>query len=220
MRRIRAFCRRVSNGYSAYVERHGLGVIITACIAVIIATAIWTDSRMPDQPSPPALPTGEALSAAELLQQSLADAVKPTASPTEAPRAFVPPLERISVLTAFDATRLQQSRVTGVWRLHDAVDLAAEPGEQIRSMSGGVVLSTGKDTVMGAYVHIEHGDGISALYGGMEGLTGIRAGDPVSKGQVVGFAGNGMLDETDLPSHIHLRVTEDGKAIDPLTLLQ
>jgi len=220
MRRFRAFCKRISNSYTAYVERHGLGVIITACIAVIAATAIWTDRRMPDHPSPPALPTGEALSAAELLQQSLADAVKPTALPTEAPCTYDPPLERISVLTAFDAARLQQSKVTGVWRLHDAVDLAAEPGEQIRAMSNGVVLTTGKNTVMGAYVHIDHGDGISALYGGMEDLTGIRAGDPVSKGQVVGFAGNGMLDETDLPAHIHLRVTEDGKAIDPLTLFQ
>ena len=50
------------------------------------------------------------------------------------------------------------------------------------------------------------------------GVAGLAPGDPVALGQVIGFVGNGVMDEADLPSHLHLRVTRDGNAIDPSLL--
>ena len=124
------------------------------------------------------------------------------------------------MLSGFDATRLKRSAVTGLWRLHDAVDLQCEVGEQIRAMAGGEVVETGSKGLLGAYVTIDHGQGLCAQYAGMTLLAGLRAGDPVEAGQVLGFAGNGVVDETDLGVHLHLRVTREGQAIDPMSLLK
>ena len=160
----------------------------------------------------------QAQSAAHLQQQSLADAMTPTPSPTATPVIWRAPLEKITVLRGFNASRLQQSAVTGVWQLHDAVDLAADTGALVCAMGDGVVLACGEEGVKGAWVLIDHGSGVTAEYAGMSLLSALREGDPVQAGQTIGFAGNGVLDETDLAPHLHLRVTRDGQAVDPLLL--
>jgi len=73
---------------------------------------------------------------------------------------------------------------------------------------------------MGASVTIDHGQDISAQYAGMSLHAGLREGDPVQAGQIIGFGGNEVLDESDLEPHLHLRVTRNGSAIDPLSLLR
>ena len=140
-------------------------------------------------------------------------------TPTATPVIWRAPLEKVTALRSFDATRLQQSAVTGVWQLHDAVDLAADTGDLVAAMGDGVVLDCGEEGVRGAWAVIDHGHGVIAEYAGMSLLSALREGDPVQAGQTIGFAGSGMIDETDLPSHLHLRVTRDGQAIDPLLLL-
>ena len=87
-------------------------------------------------------------------------------------------------------------------------------------MADGVVLETDSRGLLGAYVTVDHGQGLCAQYAGMTLLAGLQSGDPVEAGQVLGFAGNGVVDETDLGVHLHLRVTKDGQAIDPMSLLK
>ncbi|MGN0747759.1 MAG: peptidoglycan DD-metalloendopeptidase family protein [Aristaeellaceae bacterium] len=209
--------QRFSQGYQRFVEKQGFPIIMTVCVAVIVFSAVWS-GRMETALPAPTPPVDQAQSAAQLQQQSLTDVTTPTPSPTPAPVIWRAPLDRISVLRSFDASRLQQSAVTGVWRLHDAVDLAAETGGLVYAMADGVVLACGEEGVQGAWVSLDHGGGVKATYAGMSLLAAIRAGDPVKAGQTIGFAGNGMVDETDLQPHLHLRVTRDGQAIDPLLL--
>ena len=210
--------RRFSQGYTQFIEKHGLGLVIAACVAVIAGTAIWTNDRLPSVPEPPVLPTGETISAAELMQQSLADVTDVPASPAPAADQFQLPLSKCQVMTPFDAARLQASGVSGIWRLHDATDLAADAGEIVSAMADGTVSAVGTDSVLGTYLIIDHGNDISATYAGLAGIAGLKEGDPVRKGQTIGFAGNSVLDETDLPPHLHLRVTRGGKAFDPVSL--
>lgn len=218
MKRLRAFWRRFSQGYVRFVERQGFAIILGVCVAVIAATAIWTRQERNQAQPAPTLPADGALSAAEMMQESLKDVATPTPGPTVSPQTYDPPLQQVSVLTDFDGARLAQSGVTGVWRLHDAVDLAAEAGAQVLAMSDGTVLDVHSRGVQGASVLIAHSPSITALYAGMTSVAGLAVGDPVAAGQVIGFAGNGMLDESDLPVHLHLRVTRDGVAIDPTLL--
>ncbi len=218
MNSIRRIMQNISRRYTHFIETKGLGIVVAACVAVIVGTAVWTHDQLPADPLPPAFPTEESLSAAELMQQSLASAVKETQQPSNMQQLFDPPLSTVCVITEFDATRLQPSGVSGVWRLHDAVDLAADVGEIVVAMADGYVLDTGKESVLGAYITIDHGSGIEAVYGGLAGLAGLHAGDPVRAGQTIGFAGNSVLDETDLPAHLHLRVTRDAQSIDPIML--
>ena len=214
---VRQRWKQFAQGYQRFVEKQGFPIIMTVCIAVIVFSAVWSGSMEVKVPSPTP-PVDQAQSAAQLQQQSLADAMTPTPPPTEKPVIWRAPLEKITVLRGFNASRLQQSAVTGVWQLHDAVDLAADTGALVCAMGDGVVLACGEEGVKGAWVKIDHGSGVTAEYAGMSLLSALREGDPVQAGQTIGFAGNGVLDETDLAPHLHLRVTRDGQAVDPLLL--
>ena len=162
MKRLRAFWRRFAQGYVHFVEHQGFMLIVGVCVAVIAATAIWTRQEQQQARPVPTLPSEGALSAAELLQESLRDVATPSPDPTQEPQPYAPPLATVSVLTPFDATRMAQSSVTGVWRLHDGVDLAADAGAQVLAMSDGVVLQVQEQGVKGACVVIAHSASIEA----------------------------------------------------------
>lgn len=216
---FKAFWKAFSARYVQFVERQGFLIILMACIGVIAGTAAWTNQTQ--QPAAvPTPPVGDAASVAQLQQQSLRDAATPTPAPTQAPQLWQAPLETISVLRSFDASRMVQSGVTGLWQLHDAVDLRCAAGDPIHAMADGTVTDISEKGLMGACVTIDHGEGVTAQYAGMALLAGLRKGDPVEAGQTIGFGGNGVLDESDLEPHLHLRVTRDGNAVDPLSLLR
>ena len=200
MASIKSAWKAFAAGYTRFVEHQGFMIILMACIGVIAGTAAWTNQAPPPllQPTPP---VGDAASVAQLQQQSLWDAATPTPAPTAAPLVFQPPLETISVLRSFDAAR-------------------CAAGDPVRAMAAGTVTAASTKGLMGATVTIDHGQGITAQYAGMAMLAALREGDPVEVGQTIGFGGNGVLDETDLEPHLHLRVTRNGTAVDPLTLLQ
>lgn len=219
MATIKAFWKTLSKNYVQFVERQGFMIILAVCVGVIAGTAVWTNRS--DGPVPvPTPPVGNAASVAQLQQQSLQDVATPTPAPSTAPQVWQAPLETISVLRSFDAARMVQSGVTGLWQLHDAVDLRCAVGDPIRAMADGTVTAVSAKGLMGASVTIDHGQGIIAQYAGLSLHAGLREGDPVEAGQIIGFGGNEVLDESDLEPHLHLRITRDGNAIDPLSLFR
>lgn len=209
--------KRFSAWYVRFVERQGFAIILTVCVGVIAATALWANGATPAVPAPTSPVDGAAL-AAQLQQESLSQVSTP--APSAAPAAWVPPVESISVLRAFDGTRLQRSGVSGLWQVHDAVDLRCAMGDTISAMGNGTVVQATDKGIYGACVIIDHGGGLVAQYAGMSLQAGLQPGDPVSAGQAIGFGGNTMVDETNQEPHLHLRVTCDGQAINPLTLWQ
>lgn len=219
MARWKSFWRRFSKGYVQFVEKQGFFVIITVCIGIIAATAVWTN-QAPQPLTAPTLPAGQAASAAQLQQESIKNVSTPSPAPTAAPPVWCAPLDTVQTLRSFDGTRLSRSGVTGVWQLHDAADLACSAGSPVYAMSDGVVVEIAEKGLMGAWARIRHSGGIEAQYAGMEVLAGIQPGDPVTCGQTIGFGGGKVLDETDLAPHLHLRITRDGQAIDPFFLLR
>ena len=78
--------------------------------------------------------------------------------------------------------------VTGVYKLHTGTDFAAATGTPIHAASVGVVRSAGYLTGDGNSVIIDHGDGISTLYGHASELD-AKPGDRVQAGQVIAKAG-------------------------------
>lgn len=214
---MRAIWKRIRDGYVKFVEKQGFPIIVTLCVAVITATALWTEKQEAAYVSPTPPVTND-VSAVQLMQQSLREAVTPTPAPTEAPRVWQTPLAEMVVLREYTADSLSQSGVTGVWAIHDALDLQTERGSKVFAMSDGTVVDSGENKLLGVWVQIDHGDGVEALYAGLALNNGYLAGDEVRAGAVIGYSGNGLLEESDMPPHLHLRVTEDGVTIDPATL--
>lgn len=204
-------------GYEQFVEKRGFSIIICVCAAVIAASAMFSGhtTLTATVPTPP---PGDARAASQLLAESLAEAVRPTPVPTAAPVRRAAPLDEVVVLRSFDGEQLTRNELTGIWAVHDAADLAADVGTPVHAMADGVVLSASEKGYDGAFVAVDHGDGLVACYACLRMTAGLLPGDPVDLGQTIGFTGREKLDETDMEPHLHLRVTQDGRSVDPLSV--
>ena len=218
MKQFLSWCSRFHAGYVRFVEKQGFLVVLGVCVGVIVLTALWSQSQQvpPAAPTPPVDPS--AAQAAQLMQEHLADALLPTPAPTAAPPTFAPPLSQVQVLQPFDAGRLRQQGHAGLWQLHDAVDLAAAPGDKVCAIAAGTVLAAEQDTALGMQLTVDHGSGVIAQYAGLAALAGLRPDDPVSAGQTLGFIGDAPPAESALGPHLHLRVTRKERAVDPTLL--
>ena len=102
-------------------------------------------------------------------------------------------------------------------RMHWGTDIPASEGTEIRAISAGVVMFTGRNGGYGNYVSVDHGNNISSGYAHMVRFAaGIQKGVHVSAGQVIGYVGNTGHSFGD---HLHLEVTVDGKKVDPAKFL-
>ena len=214
---MKTFAERIRKAYVTLIEKQGFPLVVTVCIGVITATALWTKPTT----APTATPTPSALleiSAAQMHQQSLREAITPTPLPTEVSSPYTPPLTSYSLLTPFSTSDMRYSKVTGIWSIHDAADLQASPGSAVFAIAGGTIIACGQGKLLGGWVRIDHGEDLEALYAGLAEIGSFLAGDSVRAGEEVGRVGNGPLAESDLPPHLHLRITKDGIAVDPLAL--
>src|SRR5450759_1126127 len=89
-----------------------------------------------------------------------------------------------------------------VWALHNGVDLVA-PQTTVVAASSGTITHAGWDTAFGNQVIIDHGAGITTLYGHLAQIDPtIRVGQPVLIGQALGIEG-----ATGYATGIHLHFT-------------
>ena len=159
----------------------------------------------PVQPTPTPEPTPEPTPA-------------PTPTPTAAPTAFTWPV-RGEVLSGFSLEVLAYDQTMGDWRVHSALDTAADLGTQVRAMARGTVTEVYDDDLMGTTVVIDHGEGLTSIYSNLAATPTVQAGDTVGMGDVIGSVGNTAIAESARSSHLHLEMTQDGAAVDPANYL-
>ncbi|HKW69559.1 MAG TPA: M23 family metallopeptidase [Candidatus Dormibacteraeota bacterium] len=100
-------------------------------------------------------------------------------------------------------------------RLHTGIDLAAPPGTEVHSATAGIAFIGYDPTGAGQYVEVIVDSRVRILYCHLAAFR-VRAGDPVTPGEVIGLLGaTGM---TTGP-HVHLQVNVDGAPVDPASFL-
>jgi murein DD-endopeptidase MepM/ murein hydrolase activator NlpD len=171
------------------------------------------------------------LAAGALLQPALAFSV-PDASKTSnasgASNASAPSSPPKAMAAAPQVWRypLDKMRVTGFFGVHRdimatphrGIDLAAAKGTPVHAVADGIVIAAGTiaehDGRYGNTVIIEHGAQRS-LYAHLDSVA-VKVGDRVTIGQRIGAVG-----ETGFATgpHLHLEVRQDGRIIDPATML-
>lgn len=194
------------------MEKYGVMILAAACMAAIVFSALWR-SRM-TFPAPSSAPDALSRPASQLMQETLPPG--PTGTPESV--SWLSPVSDAVVLAPFDATRMRCGSVSGLYSVHDAVDLAAPHGSNVLAMADGVVVAAVERSVRGAYLVINHGGDVTAAYCGLQSPLRLNAGSSVRRGQVIGQIGGGAADEGELPAHLHLRVTRARQAIDPCLL--
>jgi len=76
-------------------------------------------------------------------------------------------------------------------RAHQGVDYSAPTGTSIKASGDGRVSFVGEKGGYGKVITLEHGGGISTLYGHMSGFArGVRTGQRVKQGQHIGYVGS------------------------------
>lgn len=105
---------------------------------------------------------------------------------------------------------------------HDGLDIANRAGTLIVAARRGTVFEAGWCSGFGYCVKIDHGDGMTTIYGHMLRKPSVRAGDVVEAGSSIGLMGStydrrGGGYSTGV--HLHFTVKVNGKAVNPARFL-
>jgi murein DD-endopeptidase MepM/ murein hydrolase activator NlpD len=105
--------------------------------------------------------------------------------------------------------------ILGYRRFHAGMDFAASYGSTIRSADSGTVIFAGWYGGYGKAVIINHGRGITTLYGHTSELY-VAEGQGVQRGQAIAAVGSTGL---STGPHLHFEVRHDGTPVDPANFL-
>lgn len=115
-----------------------------------------------------------------------------------------------NVITSYFVRRVNP--IYGYYENHNGIDIPLPYGSAVTAANAGTVIVSEYHYSYGYYVVIDHGGGISTLYGHNSKLL-VAVGDQVTKGQQIAKAGSTGY---STGSHIHFCVRENGVHVDPL----
>jgi murein DD-endopeptidase MepM/ murein hydrolase activator NlpD len=108
--------------------------------------------------------------------------------------------------------------ILGTVRRHAGIDYAATSGTPVRAVGDGAVIKAGYGGGFGNMIELRHRDGIITRYGHLRGFAmGIREGEVVMQGQVIGYVGSTGL---STGPHLHFETLVNGASTEPTRTLR
>lgn len=101
-------------------------------------------------------------------------------------------------------------------QFHEGIDIANKPDTPISATADGKVRYAGWRGGFGMVVLIDHGFGLSTLYGHASKVV-VKPGDEVFRGQLIAYMGT---TGRSTGHHLHYEVWQDGKPVNPLNFLE
>ncbi|HET7204091.1 MAG TPA: peptidoglycan DD-metalloendopeptidase family protein [Steroidobacteraceae bacterium] len=124
------------------------------------------------------------------------------------------PLDFTRISSVFNPRR--KHPVSGVVRAHKGVDYAAPTGTPIWAAGEGRIQFAGRKGGYGNVVMIDHGKGISTVYGHMSRFgKSARAGRRIKQGDIIGYVG---MTGTATGPHLHYEYRVKGAHKNPATI--
>ncbi|MBN1848029.1 MAG: M23 family metallopeptidase [Deltaproteobacteria bacterium] len=97
-------------------------------------------------------------------------------------------------------------------QVHLGIDLASLPNSPVQAANNGRVLFAERNGIYGLTVIIDHGQGLSSLYGHLSNIS-VTPDQHVKKGEIIGSTGQTGLAGGD---HLHFAVMVNGVFVDPI----
>lgn len=120
---------------------------------------------------------------------------------------------------AFSNGDMVQSKTMGDWRVHNGTDFRGTVGDPVIAVNNGVVKAVYDDVLWGTVVEIDHGQGLLARYCGLGRGSTVSVGETVKINDKIGNLGAIPIEAAD-EVHLHFELLQDGKAVDPMTVLE
>jgi murein DD-endopeptidase MepM/ murein hydrolase activator NlpD len=100
-------------------------------------------------------------------------------------------------------------------RMHNGIDFGGGYGAPVYATGNGVVISTSRLGGYGNAVIIEHGGGLSSVYGHLSRIM-VSSGASVKRGQRIGSIGSSGL---STGPHLHFEIRQNGRPVNPAASL-
>jgi murein DD-endopeptidase MepM/ murein hydrolase activator NlpD len=142
-----------------------------------------------------------------MIRGAQAPPLRPHVAEARTPFGFMWPA-RGAITSGFG---LRRHPVFGIMHIHTGVDIAAVWGSPVLAAADGRVIYAGWFGGYGKIVVIDHGQGVSTLYGHLSQSL-VPSGDEVHRGQVIARVGNTGY---STGPHIHFEVRINGTPVDP-----
>ena len=111
------------------------------------------------------------------------------------------------------------SKTLGDWRTHNGIDFSGEAGSAVVAISYGEVISVYEDTLFGTCVLIDHGNGVTAKYCGLNKDTlNVKEHSSVNSEDIIGYLGEVPCEKQE-GAHLHFEITHNGEIVEPLELM-
>jgi murein DD-endopeptidase MepM/ murein hydrolase activator NlpD len=228
---------RKNGSFRAFLSRNGFYIALVVCvIAAAVASYsavsnildnLRSDDYAAQQPpattTPPAATTQPDIGSIaepedpEPVREAPADKEDVAASSDPLVPIHTYPLSG-TVIKGFSGDELVYSDTMQDWRTHNGIDFSADEGAEVYAVYSGEVTRAGLDPLLGYYLEQKLDSGYTVLYANLSPLTGLKAGDRLSQGNLIGYVGSSAILENGEPAHLHVEVRSGSKLIDPQSL--
>ena len=134
---------------------------------------------------------------------------------TENNAEFIRPIEG-ETAKIFSMDSLIYSETLQEWVTHRGIDIKAEKGAEVKAVADGTIKSIKTDPRYGISIIIKHSKGFESVYACLlNEAQGLKEGDTIKQGQVIGNVGNSGIFESAEGMHLHFEMTKDGDYVNP-----
>lgn len=133
--------------------------------------------------------------------------------PTGGDNEFGLPIANATVTTSYE---FSYDTTLDRYCVHQGMDFQAKAGDEVCAVLAGTVTKVVTDHILGEnYVTITHANNMTTTYKYIAAKEGLKEGDTVKRGDVIGTiaAASGM--EMKQGDHLHFEITVNGKLADP-----
>ena len=146
----------------------------------------------------------------------------PTSAPTATPKTrttsaktkAAPPVSG-EIVWGYAVDQLIYSKTLDQWMTHDAVDLKAAVGTEVKCVLAGTVQKVLEDDLLGYTVIVEHSNDRTTMYANLGADIPVKQGDKVNAGDVLGTVGTSAISECAEEPHLHFAFYVGSKPVDP-----
>lgn len=147
------------------------------------------------------------------------EASKNTLTAMSANVNYLLPIEG-EIIKEFAVKKLVYSETLKMWKTHPGIDIKAEIGSDVISVSDGKVISIEEDNFYGITVTIEDVQGVQYKYANLDNNVAVKENEQVKEEERIGSVGVSATGEIAEESHLHFEVIQDKEYINPLEFLK